>query len=578
MLKPLLGCLNKEPNISYSICKTFDLLARRRSYSCNVNKYTIRTHNCGQLTTDDVGKQVNLFGWVQYTRFDNKIIALRDSYGVTQCLVNKKELRNSLKGFKFNNESVINVCGIVQERPDGQANKSLTTGQVEVVVEKVNLLSSANTDLPIITRKDQSNTSNTNQLKYRYLFLRNKDMQKTLRFRSDLCQAFRRHLLNIDFVDCETPTLFNRTPGGANEFVVPSQIPGKFYSLVQSPQQLKQLLMIGGLDRYFQICRCYRDESGRSDRQPEFTQLDIELSFTSQELIMDLTEDLVRKALLEVFSGTGLGLDQTFERITFKDAIELYGTDKPDLRFKWSIEGESQNWLMRIPHTLSPDEVKHILNEYNIDPKTRHETVHLDGHTIIQVHDESEPSRAFLGKLRTSIAKYLNSRGEEVYDKKFKFVWVIDFPLFTQDDAGNFEPNHHPFTAPTETSAHMLSTDPAEVVGQHYDLVLNGQEVGGGSMRIHDAEVQRQIFENILRVDEKAFDYFVEALKSGCPPHGGIALGLDRLVAILLAKDSIREVIAFPKSTNGRDLLSGCPQEIDASVKKLYHLADNNKA
>lgn len=579
MLKTLRS-LNQELKVSYNIYRTLCLTARRYVVRGDVNKYTIRTHSCGQLTADDVGKQVNLYGWIQYTRFDNKIIALRDSYGVIQCIVNRKELRNSLKTLKFTNESVISVSGIVQDRPKGQANERLSTGQVEVLVDNIELLSNADKDLPILTRNDQTNLSISNQLKYRYLFLRNNDMQRALRFRSDLCQAFRRQLLDIGFVECETPTLFNRTPGGANEFIVPTQTPGKFYSLVQSPQQLKQLLMIGGLDRYFQICKCYRDESGRSDRQPEFTQLDIELSFTSQELIMNLVEDITRNALQEVLPSDRLvPVEEAFDRISYQDAMVRYGTDKPDMRFDWPIEHDQSTLFMNVPFKLSHDELIRIFADLNVDEAGSQIKITCDsGKTCIRMRDKSENSQEILGVLRQHIARYLNDRGEKVYKERFKFIWVIDFPLFTQNDEGNIEPNHHPFTAPTEATVHMLPKDPKRVIGQHYDLVLNGQEVGGGSVRIHEAGLQRQIFEDVLGVDEKAFSYFIDALKSGCPPHGGIALGLDRLLAIILGKDSIRDVIAFPKSTNGRDLLTDCPQEIDASVKKLYHLMDNNKA
>lgn len=581
MWKPLTDRLILGIRLPYYTYRTAHLILPKR-YIHNVNKYTNRTHCCGQLSVGDVGKRVNLFGWIQYTRFDNKIIALRDSYGVTQCVIRQSDLRKKLK---LNNESVISVRGTVRERPSDQVNLSLSTGEVEVQVEDIEVLSNADKNLPFLARGDCANISATNKLKYRHLFLRTAGAQKTLRFRSNLCRALREVLIDLDFVECETPTLFNRTPGGANEFIVPTQTPGKFYSLPQSPQQLKQLLMIAGLDRYFQICRCYRDETGRSDRQPEFTQLDIELSFTSKDLIMDLVEDVLCKALVQVFgkdnpvfSGGG-----RFGRITYQESFEKYGTDKPDTRFDWVIQQKDDGLYIDVPYLLSDEELYlRILSDLNFTTSQSEQVkFHRFPEPRIRFYtdDNSESSRKLLGVLRPTVAKYLENRGEKVYEERFKFLWVVDFPLFTKDEEGNIEPNHHPFTAPTEATAHMLTDKPSEVIGQHYDLVLNGQEIGGGSVRIHDPKLQKQIFEDLLRVEEKAFSYFIEALKSGCPPHGGIALGLDRLVAILLGHESIREVIAFPKSTTGRDLLTDCPQELDESVKKLYHLGhsiDNN--
>lgn len=551
-----------------------------------VNTFTERTHNCGQLSKDDIGKRVNLFGWIQYTRFNNKIIALRDSYGVTQCIVDPSHLKESFRQKTIYNESVVQVTGIVRARPKGQENDKLLTGQVEVSAHSVKVLSTAKKDLPILARDDQDYTW-VNRLKYRYLDLRSHSMQESLRLRSAVCNILRSKLYDLNFVECGTPTLFKRTPGGANEFVVPTQIQNKFYSLTQSPQQLKQLLMIGGLDRYFQICMCYRDESGRSDRQPEFTQLDIELSFTNQNLVMKLVNELVRdliSKLSKVSKSFGdqihsFDTDTEIETISYHDAFEKYGTDKPDTRFRWLIESHDKDSLrIKIPHIFNEQEVSSMVelikNEKHLDiSKFKIVTKVLDPNNTEMVVDSRSPeARKFLGALRLRLASELERRNTRVYEYKFKFLWVTDFPLFTTGLDGKFEPNHHPFTAPSEESVHLIESDPSNVIGQHYDLVLNGQEIAGGSIRIHDAELQQRIFTEVLGLKEDTFSYFIEALKSGCPPHGGIAFGLDRLVAILLGRNTIRDVIAFPKSTTGHDLMSDCPHELDVDVKKLYHL------
>lgn len=464
------------------------------TYDQQINRYTDRTHTCGQLSVSDVGQRVRLYGWVQYTRFDNKIVALRDSYGTTQCILDKS-IAKGLK--KINNESVMRISGVVKRRPNGQNSDTNTTGEIEVQSEDVAILSPAKNILPILSR-DSTTTTLNNQMKYRYLAVRSKEMQHALRVRSHACKVLRDRLHLLGFVECETPTLFNRTPGGANEFVVPTQIPERYYSLAQSPQQLKQLLMIGGLDRYFQICRCYRDEPGRADRQPEFTQVDIELSFASQESVIKLIDELMYEFLTKMSKQLGshgnlmasFQSDGSIPRLTYSEAMRRYGTDKPDLR-----------------------------SERKSD---------------------------------------------------FAMTWVTDFPLFAINEFGKLESNHHPFTAPTPQTVGFLEEDPLKVIGQHYDLVLNGQEIAGGSIRIHNPELQKHIF-RLLNV-ENSFEYFLEALESGCPPHGGIAIGLDRLLAALLNKNSIRDVIAFPKSSSGRDLMTDCPEEVSSDVKRLYHL------
>lgn len=554
----------------------------------SVNKYTRRTHTCGQITEKNVGERVSLFGWVQYSRFNNKIIAVRDSYGVIQCILDKHLITSSIKKTIIPNESVVQVDGVVQSRPDDQRTDKIHTGDVEILVDHLNIVNASKKDLPILTRNrsDSSQITMFNRLKYRYLDLRSQDMQHALRFRSYVCRVLRDKLYDLKFVECETPTLFNRTPGGANEFLVPTQQANKFYSLVQSPQQLKQLLMMGGLDRYFQICRCYRDEAGRSDRQPEFTQVDIELSFTSQDLVMKLVDELIFNLMSKVSSNpemlqnmtSSFDENQAIKRIPYKKALQDYGTDKPDTRFEWFIAKDSNKGLkLEIPHSLNRDIVDQIVERAMDSAQMETKATDLraevtDSVTLFKTTERSIEASKLLGKVRVMAAEDLDRLGIQTYKEEFSFVWVTDFPLFTFDEHCKLKPSHHPFTAPSESSISMLKENPIEVVGQHYDLVLNGQEVAGGSIRIHDADLQEEIFNNILHADENTFSYFVEALKSGCPPHGGIAIGLDRLVTILLNRESIKEVIAFPKTSTGRDLMTDCPQEISADVKLMYHI------
>lgn len=552
----------------------------------NVNTFTERTHNCGQITEADIGKRVRLYGWVKHTRFDNKIISLRDSYGSIQCIVDKNLLTKTFRKAAIHNESVLEISGLVRERFDQQKDKQVSTGLMEVLADEVILKSAANKDLPILTRDVDVETRQVNRLQYRYLDIRSKHLQEALRFRSKVSQIFRSKLHDLGFVECETPTLFRRTPGGANEFIVPTQTPDMFYGLTQSPQQLKQLLMIGAIDRYFQICRCYRDESGRSDRQPEFTQLDIELSFTNQNLVMNLIEQLLYDLFVRLNDETDLSVNPTaifgsskqLQRLSYQEAFLNYGTDKPDTRFGWRIlDNESDGLCIEMPHSINQVKLKEIIDSVASDKSNMVSSEVYDKRTKISINSglSDKLSREILGSVRVKVAAYLERELKvKVYSKPYKFLWVTDFPLFTErESTGELVSNHHPFTAPTEDTEHLLKSDPLKVLGQHYDLVLNGQEVGGGSMRIHDANLQKLIFSDILKLEESTFRYFIQALSSGCPPHGGIALGLDRLLAILLDRFSIRDVIAFPKSTAGRDLMSESPHEIADETKRMYHIA-----
>lgn len=549
-------------------------------FQSTVSRFTERSHTCGELTKDHVGQKVSLRGWVHSTRFNNKIIVVKDSYGSTQCILSNKQLQDIYKKTLIHNESIVSIDGIVNLRPSSQWNHKMATGEVEIIADRVEILSQARRDLPLLARDQQDQVTNFNRLKYRYLDLRKSDMQHALRFRSEVTKRLRNKLHDLKFVDCETPTLFNRTPGGANEFIVPTQTPDKFYSLTQSPQQLKQLLMIGGLDRYFQITRCYRDETGRPDRQPEFTQVDLELSFTNSELVISLMDELMHYLMSNLFDGeqrptSSFDTHDKLQRISYKEAFERYGTDKPDTRFGWDIKPADDGKLsLDIPWHIEESRMVELVQMARDHVKMEGGSIivrHNEQSTYIESSDSSDLARKALGRLRVMVAADLEGRGSKIYEKTFHFLWVVDFPLFAENKEGELESSHHPFTAPTADTEHLLDKDPYSVVGQHYDLVLNGQEIAGGSIRIHDACLQRKIFE-MLGCRHNTFDYFLEALESGCPPHGGIAIGLDRLVAILLNCESIRDVIAFPKSSSGRDLMTDCPQEIAQDVKLLYHV------
>ncbi|XP_050426076.1 aspartate--tRNA ligase, mitochondrial [Adelges cooleyi] len=460
------------------------------------NFYTFRTHTCGELRIEDVGKTVVLCGWYEFSRF-SRFITLRDGYGSTQIIIPKNDPQTNnvnLKNIPF--ESILLCHGIVHARPNDQINDSLETGLIEVVVNKLEVLNLVKTSIPFQIR-NFNKANESIRLKHRYVDLRFPEMQRNLRLRSSVLMKMREFLINSrNFVEVETPTLFKKTPGGAQEFIVPTHDKGKCYSLVQSPQQLKQMLMVGSIDRYFQIAKCYRDEATRPDRQPEFTQLDIEMSFTDQNGVLRLVEEL-----LSFIWPKELGEIKTpFPRMSYDEAMKNYGSDKPDMR-----------------------------NQAAESSDTPQETDNAN---------------------------------------RWRFIWIVDFPLFEQDsETGSIQSVHHPFTQPQEqiTDDNLL-----KVKGYHYDLVLNGCEVGGGSIRIHDADLQTRVIESILKIPIHNMSHLIEALKSGCPPHGGIALGIDRLMSILCSTNSIRDVIAFPKTFEGKDLLTGAPSEISAEDIERY--------
>uniref|UniRef100_A0A8C7Y3A3 Aspartyl-tRNA synthetase 2, mitochondrial n=1 Tax=Oryzias sinensis TaxID=183150 RepID=A0A8C7Y3A3_9TELE len=572
---------------------------------------SLRTHTCGELNVDHVGKWVTLCGWVQYLRQDLFVI-LRDFSGLTQILVPQEESASKVKAdlCDLTVESVIMVTGTVRKRPAGQENK-MPTGEIEVLAENVEVFN-VSKKLPFEI-KEFVKKSESLRMQYRYLDLRSSRMQKNLRLRSQLVMKMREFLCNEHgFVDVETPTLFKRTPGGAKEFVVPSREPGLFYSLPQSPQQFKQLLMVAGVDRYFQIARCYRDEGSKPDRQPEFTQVDIEMSFVDQEGIRTLVESMLQHS----WPAEKGSIQVPFQTMTYEEAMRDYGVDKPDTRFNMKLtdisdifsstqveflrsaldqpEGSIQAILVpcgavrRKPshevHSLLTDRTGICIFLYVSMSKLFPSFVFDDRSFSLE---ETQPgdllliaagtlhSRPLLGSLRLQCAELLESHGRPVRDPlAFHFLWVVDFPLFLpkEDEPQELESAHHPFTAPLPEDTALLFTEPHKVRGQHYDLVLNGCEIGGGSIRIHRASEQLYVLKNILKEDPSQLTHLLEALDFGAPPHGGIALGLDRLVSIIVGAASIRDVIAFPKSFRGHDLMSRAPDTVSDKDLTPYHI------
>ncbi|CAH2269125.1 jg17340 [Pararge aegeria aegeria] len=471
----------------------------------------------------------------------------------------------------------------------------MATGEIEIIINKLEILNEVS-KLPFNLRKYQKPKEQL-RLQHRYIDLRFPEMQNVLRQRSKMVHNMRKFLVEEhSFVEVETPTLFCRTPGGAREFVVPTHHSGLFYSLVQSPQQFKQMLMAGGIDRYFQIARCYRDEATRPDRQPEFTQLDIELSFTSLNGIINLIELL----LIKTFDGKLPKLP--FKRITYMEALESYGTDKPNLRYDLKLKNVSSlfsqsstdtnfgafvlpytsklvkltaKYKEKINEIRKKYNVRVVLNE-NISKEIGHEIneeiksiIGEENDIILSVGDKKNVCLC-LGEIRNVLTAVLELKSLIKINDDLEPFWIVDFPLFEMGEDG-LQPCHHPFTAPHPDDLHLLNTDPLKVRSLAYDIVLNGHEIGGGSVRIHNAELQERILK-MLNIDSSKLSHFMNALKSGCPPHAGIALGIDRLMAVLCTAESIRDVIAFPKSHDGKDPLSGAPNKISSDDQKYYHI------
>ncbi|KAH0506686.1 Aspartate--tRNA ligase, mitochondrial [Microtus ochrogaster] len=566
------------------------------------SSFVARTNTCGELRSSHLGQEVTLCGWIQYRR-QNTFLVLRDCHGLVQIIIPQDESAASVKKILCEAplESVVKVTGTVISRPPGQENPKMPTGEIEIRVKTAELLNACK-KLPFEI-KDFMKKTEALRLQYRYLDLRSFQMQYNLRLRSQIVMRMREYLCNLHgFVDVETPTLFKRTPGGAKEFLVPSREPGKFYSLPQSPQQFKQLLMVGGLDRYFQVARCYRDEGSRPDRQPEFTQIDIEMSFVDQTGIQRLIEGLLQYS----WPDDKDTVEIPFPSMTFAEALATYGTDKPDIRFGMKIVDISdvfrnteirflQDALAKPQGTVkaicvpegaevlpvflnakrnwSSPFAKFIMEEERLELSRLMEIQEDD--MVLLTAGEHEKACSLLGKLRLQCADLLEMRGVVLRDPAlFSFLWVVDFPLFVtkEESPTELESAHHPFTAPNPSDIHLLYTEPEKVRGQHYDLVLNGNEIGGGSIRIHDAQLQRYILATLLKEDVKLLSHLLQALDYGAPPHGGIALGLDRLLCLVTGAPSIRDVIAFPKSYRGHDLMSSAPDSVPPEELKPYHI------
>ena len=573
----------------------------------------LKTHSCGELRAEHLGQTVTLAGWVNRRRDMGGVIFidLRDRTGKTQAVV---DAGRTPEGFAtaedIRGEYVVQVTGVVSRRPTGQENLNLPTGEIEVLVDQVVILNTAKTTPFVIDRDD--NVDETTRLRYRYLDLRRERMQRNIILRHNAVKFIRDFLSARDFIEIETPILFKSTPEGARDYLVPSRVhPGKFYALPQSPQQLKQLLMVAGYERYFQIARCFRDEDLRADRQPEFTQLDMEMSFVERDDVLNLIEELI-VGMVQAVSLVPLA-SVKFPRLSYAEATGRFGTDRPDLRYGMELKdisdivGDSafrvfaENVAAGKPAkaicapgcgTYSRkqlDELEAIacgqgakaLAWLAIQPETGEMrgpiakfftvdqliaiTERLDakpGDLILISSDTKAIVNDVLSTLRTELARRLGYTDK----KELSFAWVIDFPLFEEAlEEGHFAPSHHMFTAPKPEHIPLLDTDPAAVLSQQYDLVCNGFEVAGGSIRIHDQGLQAKIMSLIGFSMEQAreqFGHLLEAFEFGAPPHGGIAPGIDRLVALMAGEPNIREVMAFPKTAQATDLMADAPSVV----------------
>ena len=564
-----------------------------------------RTHTCGQLTSKENNLNVVLNGWVNSIRLHGQIIFidLRDRYGKTQLVFDSKTFLGDFENVKkLSLEDVLSIKGIVSLRAQSAINKDITTGQIEILVSNILLLNEAK-PLPFVI-SDRNSAEENLRLKYRYLELRTEELQNNLIIRHKTYQAVRSYLSNNDFLEIETPVLMKSTPEGARDYLVPSRIhEGKFYALPQSPQLYKQILMISGFDRYFQIVKCFRDEDLRSDRQPEFTQIDIEMSFVDEDHVMNYMEKLTKHVFKTV---KNIELDTPFEKLTWSKAMDSYGSDKPDLRFELELIDFKKYALKSSFKTFfEADAIKTVIVN-NADLFTRKkidnltdiaktygarglawfkvgdnelsggiskffdddlalemiETLNLSENDILFiVADSHKVACTALGAIRIEIAKHLNLIDLDV----FKPVWITDFPMFDYDDMDQLTPMHHPFTAPKIDNINDLNLDQKNILSRAYDLTINGNEVAGGSIRNYDPKIQSKIFEllkmNKDEIDSK-FGFFIEALKYGTPPHGGIAFGFDRLVMLLSGSDNIRDVIAFPKTTSANSLMDNSPSNV----------------
>jgi aspartyl-tRNA synthetase len=587
-----------------------------------------RTHHCAQITRADVGLKVTLSGWVDSIRDHGGIlfIDLRDREGITQVKLNPKHTPElGASAAELRAESVVTLSGEVEPRPEDMVNPSLPTGEVEVQVEAMIVHNVSETPPFPLDDAAGDKVNEDLRLTYRYLDLRRPRMKRNFRIRYAVTRTIRGYMDEQGFMEVETPILFKSTPEGAREYLVPSRVnPGQFYALPQSPQQFKQILMVAGFEKYFQIAKCFRDEDLRADRQPEFTQLDIEASFIDREDIYALIEGVLKRIWKEV---KGQDIPTPFPRMKFADAMNRYGVDKPDTRFGLELVDLTETFrhssFKVFQSTVASGGVIKAVNGKKLADVTQGEITALEETAkslgarglafikiekgewkspIVKFFTEAEKAElqaklgieegdvvffaaapwekacAILGRIRLECGLLLQKRGLlKIPADRFDFLWVVDFPLMSFDAEENrYMATHHPFTSPVEEDIPLLDSNPTAVRGQHYDVVLNGVELGGGSIRIHQPALQKKVFEDVLKIPAdmvaSRFGYMLNAFKYGAPPHGGIALGLDRMVAILCGTPSIRDVIAFPKTQKGQCLMTQSPSAPTAKQMRDLHI------
>jgi len=588
-----------------------------------------RTHHCNELRPAHAGQTVTLSGWVHSRRDLGGVIFLdiRDREGRTQAVFDPSDLPAETfeRAAALRSECVVSVTGRVRQRPAGTDNPKIETGQVEVLAQTLDVLNYADVlPFPVDDPETAAKVNEELRLKYRYLDLRRPEIARNLRLRHKVATATRVYFDENGFLDVETPMLFKSTPEGAREFLVPCRTsPGEFYALPQSPQQFKQILMVAGIERYFQLAKCFRDEDLRADRQPEFTQIDVEMSFIDREDIYSIIEGLLKRVWKVALD---MDIPTPFKRISFQEALDRYGIDKPDTRFGLELRDFTEDFrgsaFKVFSGTVASGGVVKAINAKGLANVTQGQVDALtelaksmgakglafikveggewkspivkffsdaekaalakkldiaEGDLVLFAADQWLNACEILGKIRLYCAELLKAQGKlAIPANRFDFLWVVDFPLLSFDKENNrWYSSHHPFTAPVADDIPLLKTDPKKVRGQHYDVVVNGVELGGGSIRIHQPDVQKTIFEDILQIPpdiaKARFGYLLEAFRYGAPPHGGIALGFDRLIAILCGTPSIRDVIAFPKTAKGTCLMTDSPGSVEPKqLRELY--------